>query len=81
MTIYDSGDKTVFGGRVFTCMRVVAERAEADRLAGKIRDDGFLARVTQRTKRYIPKEPTGSYFQGHGGFTVSTYCVWKGPRR
>ena len=84
----NSGDKKVFNGHVFTCMRVVSEKREAERLAGLIRDGdrkkgipGRLARVTLRSKKYYPKEPAGSYFAGHGGFTVTTYCVWQGPKR
>lgn len=75
----NSGDKKVFNGRIFECVRVVSDKAEADRLAGKIRDAGHLARATLRSKRNVPKE-TG-YWAGHGGFTVTTYCVWRGPKK
>lgn len=77
----EHGDIKFFGNHRFIMMNITAGKKSADEKAETIRKDGFLARVTVRSKRHVPKEPSGSYFSGHGGFTVTTYCVWKGPKK
>ena len=78
--MFNSGDITEFGDRKYKCVRVIADtKKRANELAEEIREKGHYARVTQRTKRYVPKE-TG-YFAGSGGFTVETFCIWEGPKR
>jgi len=77
----EHGDIKFFGNHRFTMMSITAGKKSADEKAESIRKDGFLARVTIRSKRHVSKEPSGSYFAGHGGFTVTTYCVWKGPKK
>jgi hypothetical protein len=79
--MYNHGDTKLFGNHRFTMVSIVGDKKGAEAKAENIRKEGYLARITVRSKRHVPKEPSGSYFGGHGGFTVTTYCVWKGAKK
>jgi hypothetical protein len=79
----NSGDIKTIDEHKYTCMRVVADKKDAEKIAKGLRDEGYRSRVTVRSKRHIPKEPAGSYFPTPPHFygDIITYCVWKGSKK